>query len=97
MRKTKKKPAAKQYQRARSHKFDLFLFEDEKADLQRKAAARGCTASDLVRFWISEPEPEPRKKRVRSRRKAAPDQVTAAPEPVDPRQITVHEIIEAQP
>lgn len=83
MRQAKKKPAAKRYQRARPAPFQLYLSDEEKTNLFRKAAAKGCTASDYLRDCINR---EPR------RRKAEPE-----PEPVDPRQITVLDIIEATP
>lgn len=92
--KPKPKP---QWQRTRKHAVQLYISDDELANLRRECAARGCTASDYFRSTLQQPAPKPTRARKPRQRKAAaaePQQPTTTIED-DPRQVTVMQHLEA--
>jgi hypothetical protein len=82
IKKKRKKPAPKQWQRKREHAVQFYLSDEEHAQLKRQCAARRCNASEFFRSKLQPPKPP----------KAAP---APAPEiESDPRQLTVMQHIE---
>lgn len=79
MKRKQRKPATPRG-RTRGIPHMIYLSEDESAKFRAKAAARGRTLSDQVRFWVNQ----------ESRRKPAVAAVSGTD--VDPRQISIEDI-----